>query len=273
MNCPYCAVSTTKKRAKKTELGYATFFCPTCRHIFHERTNTPFNFLEYPTDLVLLVVLWRLRYKLSLRDLAEMFLERGFAFTQETVRDWEARFAPLIAEQLRTKRRGQAGTSWYVDETYVKVNGTWCYLYHAIDREGNLVDSLLSEKRDMAAAKRFFRQAVVVVGHVPEQVTTDGHTSYPRAIRETMGNTITHRTNKYLNNLVEQDHRGIKEWYYPMHGFRNFKSAARFCWAFDELRNYLRCRQRIGEIVPLAEKRRALSERLATLQALFTSAS
>jgi len=158
-----------------------------------------------------------------------MFFERGFAFTHETVRVWEARFAPLIAEQLRTKRRGQAGTSWYVDETYVKVNGKWCYLYRAIDREGNVVDSLLSEKRDMAAAKRFFRQAVVVVGHVPEQVTTDGHTSYPRAIRETMGNNITHRTNKYLNNLVEQDHRGIKQQYYPMHGFRNFKSAARFC--------------------------------------------
>ena len=87
MNCPYCAVSTTRKRTKKTELGYATFFCPTCRHIFNERTNTPFNFLEYPTDLVLLVVLWRLRYKLSLPDLAEMFLERGFAFTHETVRD------------------------------------------------------------------------------------------------------------------------------------------------------------------------------------------
>jgi len=171
----------------------------------------------------------RLRSKLSLRDLADMFFERGFAFTHETVRVWEARFAPLIAEQLRTKRRGQAGTSWYVDETYVKVNGKWCYLYRAIDREGNVVDSLLSEKRDMAAAKRFFRQAVVVVGHVPEQVTTDGHTSYPRAIRETMGNNITHRTNKYLNNLVEQDHRGIKQQYYPMHGFRNFKSAARFC--------------------------------------------
>ena len=79
--------------------------------MFNERTGTPFNFLEYPTDVVLLVVLWRLRYKLSLRDLAEMFLERGLAFTHETVREWEARFAPLITEQLRAKRRGQAGQS------------------------------------------------------------------------------------------------------------------------------------------------------------------
>ena len=126
MNCPYCAASTTKKRAKKTELGYATFFYSTCRRSFNERTGTRFNHLEFPTAIVLLVVFWRLRYKLSLRDLAEMFLERGFVFTHEAVRDWEARFAPLLADQLRTKRHRQAGKSWYVDETYMKVHGKWC---------------------------------------------------------------------------------------------------------------------------------------------------
>ena len=114
MNCPYCAAPTTRKRTKKTELGYTTFFCPLCRRTFNERTGTPFNYLEVPTDIVLLVVLWRLRYKLSLRDVAEMFLERGFVFTHETVRDWEKRFAPLIADQLRRKRRDQAGRSWWV---------------------------------------------------------------------------------------------------------------------------------------------------------------
>jgi len=99
--------------------------------------------LQYPTDLVSLVVLWRLRYKLSLRDLAEMFLERGFVFSHETVRDWEARFAPHLTEHLRARRRGTAGTRWHADETYLRVNGRWCYLYRAIDREGNLVDALL----------------------------------------------------------------------------------------------------------------------------------
>jgi hypothetical protein len=89
-----------------------------CKQTFNERTGTAFNFLQYPTDLVLLVVLWRLRYTLSLRDLAEMFLERGFSFTHEAVRDWEVRFAPLMADQLPVKRRGQAGRSCYVDETY-----------------------------------------------------------------------------------------------------------------------------------------------------------
>jgi putative transposase len=78
-------------------------------------------------------------------------------------------------DQLRRKRYGQAGRSWYVDETYIKVHGKWCYLYRAIDHDGNLVDSMLSEKRNMEAAKRFFKQAVAVVGATPQQVTTDGH--------------------------------------------------------------------------------------------------
>jgi len=103
------------------------------------------NFLEFPTDIVLLVVLWRVRYKLSLRDLAEMFLHRGFEFTHEAVREWEARFAPLMANKLRAKCKGQADGSWHTDETYIKVGGVWKYLYRAIDRNGNLVDSMLSD--------------------------------------------------------------------------------------------------------------------------------
>ncbi|GHP00335.1 hypothetical protein KSF_103820 [Reticulibacter mediterranei] len=203
-----------------------------------------------------------------MRDLAEMFLERGFVFTHEAVRGWEARFAPLIAEHFQAKRRGQVGTSWYVDETYVKVHGKWCYLYRAIDRDGNLVDSMLSQKRDMEAVKRFFRQAVGTVGHVPERVTTDGHDSYPRAIREMLGNEVLHRCNPYLNNQVEQDHRGIKQRYYPMRGFGCFSSAARFCRAFDELRQFFRFRTTMNQSVPLAGQRALFRQRLATLQAL-----
>ncbi len=87
MNCPHCASTSTKQQTKPTSLGYPMFRCTDCKRTFNKRTGTPFNFLEYPPDLVLLVVLWRLRYKLSLRDLTEMFLERGFAFTHEAVRD------------------------------------------------------------------------------------------------------------------------------------------------------------------------------------------
>jgi transposase-like protein len=200
MHYPHCASTNTKEQTQKTTLGSRAFRCSTCKQFFNERTGTPFNFLEYPTDVVLLVVLWRLRYKLSLRDLAEMFLERGWEFSYEAVGEGERRFAPLITETLRTKRRGQAGQSWYVDETYVKVKGKWCYLYRAIDADGHLVDSRLSEKRDMEAAQQFFKQALTVVGNAPERMTTDGHTCYPRAVREILGNTVHHRNKKYLNN-------------------------------------------------------------------------
>jgi len=117
MPCPQCAATATAEQPRRTALGYRTFRCRACRRIFNERTGTTFNQVQYPTDLVLLVVLWRLRYKLSLRDLAEMFLARGFVFTHETVRDGEARCAPLVAAQLRTERRGTAGTTWQADGT------------------------------------------------------------------------------------------------------------------------------------------------------------
>jgi len=193
---------------------------------------------------------------LSLRDLAEMFLERGFEFTHETVREWEARFAPLLAERLRSKRRGRAGRSWHTDETYIRVGGTWKYLYRAIDRDGNLVDSILSEHRDLDAAKRFFTGALEMAGQVPDHVTTDGHDSYPRAIRETLGEAVVHRCNPYRNNRIEQDHHGIKQRYSPMRGFGAFDAATRFCRAYDEQRQYFRLRTNMRQHVPpVAEQR------------------
>ncbi len=261
MPCPHCTSPATTERPRRTSLGYRTFRCRACRRVFNERTGTPFNHLQYPTDLVLLVVLWRLRYKLSLRDLAEMFLTRGLTFTHEAVREWEERFAPLLTEHLRAKRQGQAGRSWYVDETYIKVDGRWCYLYRAIDRDGNLVDVMLSETRDMAAAQRFLGQARGMAGQRPEKVTTDGHDAYPRAVREVLGEEVVHRTSRYLNNLIEQDHRPVKQRYYPMRGFKTVRSAARFCSAYEEQRQYFRARRRTGERVALAEQRRLFQER------------
>jgi putative transposase len=145
------------------------------------------------------------------------------------------------------------------------VGGKWHYLYRAIDRDGNLVDSMLSEKRDMASAKRFFAGAKEVVGHKPVRVTTDGHDSYPRAIRRILDRNVIHRTNKYLNNRMEQDHRGIKQRYYPMRGCGSLQTASRFCQAFDEQRDYFRYRTKPKETVPLAEQRRMLRQRFGAL--------
>jgi transposase-like protein len=128
MRCPYCQGDATHELDRRTAVGYRLFRCQPCRRTCNERAGTPFNHLQVPTDVVFLVVLWWLRYKLSLRDLAEMFLARGFVFSHETVRTWEALVALLLSEQLRARRRGKAGSKWYADETYVKIQGIWCYL-------------------------------------------------------------------------------------------------------------------------------------------------
>jgi putative transposase len=131
---------------------------------------------------------------------------------------------------------------------------------------------MLSETRDMDAAQRFFRQAHVVAGQAPERVTTDGHTSYPLSIRETLGEDVEHRCNHYLNNRLEQDHRGIKQRYYPMRGFGSFEAAARFCRAFDELRQFERYRRVRAEAGSLAERRQRFVEGTAALQAMLQAA-
>ena len=212
-----------------------------------------------------MAVLWRLRYKLGFRDVAELLLQRGYEVTHETIRDWESRFASLLAEQLRTKRRGRVGRSWYLDETYVRVSGRWCYLYRAIDRDGQLIDSMLSEHRDKYAARRFLWRLVDAADGRPLRVTTDQHPAYRRAIRWILGRKVLHRTTQYLNNLTEQSHRAVKQRYYPMLRVRNFESAARFCSAFDELRQYFRVRRRGEAHVSLAEQRRFFLTRWRSL--------
>jgi putative transposase len=122
---------------------------------------------------------------------------------------------------------------------------------------------MLSERRDMAAARAFFRSAKAATGATPDRVTTDGHGSYPRAIRSTLGRRVVHRTSAYRNNGLEQDHRGVKGRIRCMRGFKSFRSAERFCRSHDELRDFLRLRTRHNQHVP-ANRRRPLHLRRAT---------
>jgi hypothetical protein len=154
MRCVGCGSAAVSERRERTVQGYRRFRCRVCGKQFNERSGGLLNRTQFPSDVIALVVLWRLRYKLSLRDLSEMFLLRGIVFSYEAVRDWEAKLTPVLAETLRRRRRGKVGRSWYTDETYLKVQGRWVYLYRAIDRAGVLVDVMLSETRDMKAAKR-----------------------------------------------------------------------------------------------------------------------
>src|SRR6476619_4492526 len=124
---------------------------------------------------------------------------------------------------------------------------------------------MLSEHRDMEAAGyppgAFFSGAKKAVGQRPTRVTTDGHDAYPRAIRRVLGRKVEHRTNRYLNNRLEQDHRGVKQRYYPMRGFGSFDSASHFCSAYDEQRDYFRYRTKPKETIPLPEQRRMFRQR------------
>jgi transposase-like protein len=247
MDCVACGSAAVTERPERTARGYRRFRCRECGKQYNERSGGLLNHAQYPLDVIALVVLWRLRYRLTLRDLAEMFLQRGIVFSHEAVREWEAKLVPALIYELRKCRRGRGGSRgrhWHVEETYLKIRGRWAYLYRAIDRGGNLVDTMLSERRGMAAAQAFFRAAKVATGLTPERVTTDGHGSYPRAIRSTLGRRVVHRTSAFKNNGLEQDHRGVKGRIRCMRGFKSSASAARFCRGYDELRNFLRPRIR-----------------------------
>ena len=117
------------------------------------------------------MVLCRLRYRLTLRDLSEILALRGIEVSHEAVRDWEAKLLPVVGNELRKRRHGTRrgpGASWHVDETYLKVRGRWCYLYRAVDRDGNLIDAMLSQTRDMKATKAFFRSGRGTMGFRPD---------------------------------------------------------------------------------------------------------
>ena len=140
MRCIACDAAEVSERPERTGQGYRRFRRRACGEQFNERSGRILNRAQYPSDVIALVVFWRLRYKLSPRDLPEMFLIRGIEFSYEAVRDWEAKLTPSLIDDLRRRRKGRIGRSWYVDETYIKVRGRWCYLYRAIDRHGALVD-------------------------------------------------------------------------------------------------------------------------------------
>jgi putative transposase len=146
-----------------------------------------------------------------------------------------------------------------------------CYLYRAIDGDGNLVDVRLSDTRDLTAAEAFFRSAWTVTGVTPERITTDGHDAYPRAIRNVFGERVTHRTNRYLNNHLEQDHRGIKQRSRPTTGLKTFATAARFCRVFDEIRAFLRPQSHRHQPLPLAQRRCIHRERFGHVMAFMAA--
>ena len=185
---------------------------------------------QFDRDIIILCLRWYLRFKLSFRDLVEMMAERGISLAHTTIMRWIARYVPEFEKRWNRFAR-RVGTSWRVDETYVKIKGKWTYLYRAVDKQGKTVDFLLRAKRDVAAAKAFFRRAFKSQGRLPQKITLDGYQASHRAAREFLdqhqrGARTTIRSSKYLNNLIEQDHRSIKLRLGPMLGFKGFRNAS-----------------------------------------------
>lgn len=187
-----------------------------------------FKRLHYPVDVIAQCVRWYLAYALSLRDLEEMMAERGILADHSTLYRWVIRLTPLLDNAFRRHKRAP-GVRWRMDETYIKVRGKWKYLYRAVDSSGQTIDFLLTAKRDAAAALRFFRKAIRQHGE-PEVVTIDKSGANTAALaalnaEKAKDDTITVRQQKYLNNLVEQDHRNIKRRIRPMLEFKSFRRA------------------------------------------------
>ncbi|HEY9599333.1 MAG TPA: IS6 family transposase [Allocoleopsis sp.] len=183
-------------------------------------------------EIILLNVRWYCRYALSYRDLEEMMQERGVEVDHSTINRWVLKYAPELDKRIRPYLK-PTNDSWRVDETYIKIKGVWKYLYRAVDSEGNTLDFMLSAKRDSKAAERFFRK-VLKAGHtqIPRVINVDKNAAYPVAIdalkaEETIAGAMELRQNKYLNNIVEQDHRHIKRIVRPMMGLKTFNSARR----------------------------------------------
>jgi transposase-like protein len=189
-----------------------------------ERLRKVIKRMHYPLEVMLICVRWYAAYPLSLRHIEEMMAERGVFVDHATVHRWAIKILPILTAVLRRHKR-PVGMSWRMDETYIKVGGEWKYLYRAVDRDGNTVDFLLRAHRDYAAARAFFERAIAQHG-VPEKITTDksgATTAAVEGMRADCGADIELRQSKYLNNMVEQDHRAIKRFVRPMMCFKSFR--------------------------------------------------
>ena len=179
-------------------------------------------------EIIMIFVYMKCRFSLSYRELEEMAYIRGAVIDHSTIARWVIRFVPLIDKQVR-KRKRSVNSSWRMDETYIKLNGNWIYLYRAVDSESNTIEFLLRKRRDKAAARAFFRKALKN-NDQPDKINVDKSGSNISAINSINKNLkedkqIDIRQNKYLNNVIEQDHRFIKKRTKPMLGFKNFQSA------------------------------------------------
>jgi transposase, IS6 family len=213
-----------------------------------------FKWRHFQADIILCAVRWYLRYALSYRDVEELLRERGVEVDHTTVFRWVQRYAPELEKRCRPLLKA-TNDSYRVDETYIKIKKQWYYLYRAVDSEGNTIEFMLSATRDAEAAERFFRR-VLDASHttIPRVITVDKHAAYPLAFDAlqrdgTLPETCLLRQCKYLNNVVEQDHRFVKRRVNPGMGFGAFTTAQRTIQGYEAMH-----RLRKGQLEGMAKK-------------------
>ncbi len=197
-----------------------------------KQNKSPFKWRHFEPSLILLCVRWYCRYQLSYRDVEEMMRERGLDVDHSTVFRWVQRYAPEINKRIRQHLK-MSGASYRVDETYIKVGKTCKYLYRAVDKEGQTIEFMLSAKRDVSAAKRFFKK-LMRADHrrLPFSISVDKNAAYPKAFSTSQAEKIVPkdcklRRVKYLNNVIEQDHRFVKKKMRASQCFKRFHTAER----------------------------------------------
>ena len=192
--------------------------------------NSLFKWRHYQPEIILLCVRWYLKYPLSYRQLEEMINERGLGVDHTTIYRWVQKYSQELEKRVKP-HLSRSGKSWRVDETYIKVKGKWKYLYRAIDTKGNTIDFMLSARRNLRAAYRFFKKILKNLDS-PQVINTDKNPAYPLAIKQLKSEKLLQqatilRRDKYLNNIIEQDHRFIKKRIKPMLNFKSFQTARR----------------------------------------------
>jgi transposase-like protein len=200
--------------------------------------------------VIVVAIRWYMRYGLSYRDVEELLAERGIEVDHVTVCGWVQRFTPLLADAARFTRHAP-GDRWFVDETYVKVNGLWRYLYRAIDQHGQVIDVLLTTRRDAAAARRFFTRALRSLKVIPGEVVTDAAPVYPAVLDELVPS-AWHHVEQYANNPIEADHSQLKRRLRPMRGLQTDRTAQTVIVGHAFLQNLRRGHYELGVDAPPA---------------------
>jgi transposase-like protein len=185
--------------------------------------KSAFAGFRFPPEVIVVAVRWYLRFNLSYRDVEELLTERGVEVDHVTVYRWVQRFTPLLADAARFCRHSP-GDRWHVDETYVKINGVWRYVYRAVDQCGQVMDVLVSARRDAQAARRFFRRALTTLKVTPNEVVTDGAPVYPAMLDQLIAQ-AWHHVEQYANNPIKADHSRLKHRLRPMRGLQTDRTA------------------------------------------------